>query len=167
MTTVRTAEGMNDEVLRAAWGWNGTIESDCGALTNIHHTFNYTAAGAPNAAAAMKGGCDVECDSVYKDFLATAVNDKVNHTSLIHTHARTHARARIAANSCSTSIQEFPAWSCKCVVHSAVSEWFLFPPIFCTGRRSIASVCTSLALSNPSADTCSTFYAYDVVQCSC
>ena len=37
-------------MLHDTWGWDGVIESDCGALTNIHHTFNYTAAGAPAAA---------------------------------------------------------------------------------------------------------------------
>lgn len=64
---------MNGLVLRSAWGWDGLIESDCGALTNIQARFHYSKDGPGTAAAAMRGTCDVECDTVYKNCLAEAL----------------------------------------------------------------------------------------------
>jgi beta-glucosidase-like glycosyl hydrolase len=66
-------EWMNGQVLRSAWGWDGLIESDCGALTNIQTRFHYSKDGPGTAAAAMRGTCDVECDTVYKNYLAKAL----------------------------------------------------------------------------------------------
>jgi beta-glucosidase-like glycosyl hydrolase len=64
---------MNGQVLRSAWGWDGLIESDCGALTNIQTRFHYSKDGPGTAAAAMRGTCDVKCDTVYKNYLAKAL----------------------------------------------------------------------------------------------
>ena len=64
---------MNGQVLRSAWGWDGLIESDCGALTNIQSRFNYSKNGPETAAAAMRATCDVACDTVYKNYLAQAL----------------------------------------------------------------------------------------------
>jgi beta-D-xylosidase 4 len=64
---------MNGQVLRSAWGWDGLIESDCGALMNIQTRFSYSKDGPGTAAAAMRGTCDVECDTVYKNYLAEAL----------------------------------------------------------------------------------------------
>jgi len=55
-------EWMNAKVLRRAWGWDGVIESDCGALGNIQSHFHYAKDGPSTAAAAMRGTCDV-CDT--------------------------------------------------------------------------------------------------------
>ena len=60
-------------VLRSAWGWDGLIESDCGALTNIQTRFHYSKDGPGTAAAAMRGTCDVTCDTVYRSYLAQAL----------------------------------------------------------------------------------------------
>lgn len=45
-----------------------------GALTNIEKSFHYTHDGPSTAAAAMRGTCDVECDTVYKNYLAQALS---------------------------------------------------------------------------------------------
>jgi beta-glucosidase-like glycosyl hydrolase len=57
---------MSHTVLRKHWGFEGVIESDCGALGNIQSRHKYTTDGPSTAAAAMNGTCDVECDSVYR-----------------------------------------------------------------------------------------------------
>ena len=63
---------MSDRVLRQHWGFDGVIESDCGALSNIEKDFHYTSDGPHTAAAAMVGTCDVECDGVYGAHLSDA-----------------------------------------------------------------------------------------------
>eukprot|EP00039_Didymoeca_costata_P015425 m.262431 g.262431 ORF g.262431 m.262431 type:complete len:869 (+) comp16222_c1_seq24:245-2851(+) len=68
---------MNSKVLRDAWGFEGVMESDCGALSNINSHFHYTKDGPHTAAAAMEGTCDVECDSVYSKYLPNALSDGI------------------------------------------------------------------------------------------
>lgn len=68
---------MSGSVLRGTWGFQGVIESDCGALSNMQTNFHYTHSGAATAAAAMNGTCDVECDSVYGKSLQDAVTNNM------------------------------------------------------------------------------------------
>jgi len=63
---------MSGSVLREAWGWQGVIESDCGALSNIATQHHYAADKLHAAAASMVGTVDVECDSVYSSSLQAA-----------------------------------------------------------------------------------------------
>ena len=63
---------MSRDVLRKHWGWDGVIESDCGALSNIMKTHHYAHDEIHAAAASMNGTCDVECDSVYSGALQKA-----------------------------------------------------------------------------------------------
>jgi len=63
---------MSDRVLRQHWGWQGVIESDCGAIKNIWSQHHYTSDGPSTAAAGMNGTCDVECDSIYSQYLDQA-----------------------------------------------------------------------------------------------
>ena len=63
---------MSNSVLRQHWGFDGVIESDCGALSHIQDTHHYAADKVHAAAAAMNGTCDVECDGVYSSSLLPA-----------------------------------------------------------------------------------------------
>lgn len=53
------------DLLRGAWGFQGHVVSDCGALSDIHKTHKVTADEAESAALALKAGCDMGCDCVY------------------------------------------------------------------------------------------------------
>jgi beta-glucosidase-like glycosyl hydrolase len=65
---------MNVEVVRDHWGWDGVIESDCGAISGIQdHGNAKTQAGA--AQAAVEATCDMECDSAYKNHLSKLEGD--------------------------------------------------------------------------------------------
>ena len=63
----------NNEVMRGQWAWDGFIVSDCGAIADIsaahHYAKNYSAA----AAAGIRGGTDVNCGSVYAQYIPEAV----------------------------------------------------------------------------------------------
>jgi beta-glucosidase len=51
--------------LRTDWGFTGFTVSDCDAVANIHLFHHYRLDGAAAAAAALKGGNDLNCGSAY------------------------------------------------------------------------------------------------------
>jgi beta-glucosidase len=55
---------MNDR-LRGDWGFKGFTVSDCDAVANIHLYHHYRLDGAAAAAAAIKGGTDLNCGTAY------------------------------------------------------------------------------------------------------
>lgn len=55
---------MNDRV-RGAWRFGGFTVSDCDAVANIHLFHHYRLDGAAAAAAAVKGGTDLNCGNAY------------------------------------------------------------------------------------------------------
>lgn len=63
-----------DDILRGEWGFDGHVVSDCGALSDIHHTHHYTQNGAESAALALHRGCDIGCDCVYYDHMQEALD---------------------------------------------------------------------------------------------
>ena len=67
---------MSNAVAHETWGWEGTIYTDCGALSNVAHDFKLMD-DVHTAAAAIKQGTDMECDHVLSDHLGTAVNQSL------------------------------------------------------------------------------------------
>ena len=80
---------MSNTIARETWGWEGTVYTDCGALTNVNKHFHRfqkppdsngtvpPTIGTPDehtAAVAIKQGTDLECDSVLKNNLGAALN---------------------------------------------------------------------------------------------
>lgn len=65
---------MQNDILRAQWGFEGFVVSDCGAVTNIHKTHNYTKDEQSGAAAALLAGTDIECDDAYHKYIEGAVH---------------------------------------------------------------------------------------------
>jgi beta-glucosidase-like glycosyl hydrolase len=58
------ASPVNNALVRAEWGWDGFVISDCGAVSMISSTHNYTHDPNATMAAAMnQGGVDVNCGS--------------------------------------------------------------------------------------------------------
>ncbi|MCU6454314.1 glycoside hydrolase family 3 C-terminal domain-containing protein [Sphingomonas sp. A2-49] len=55
---------MNDRV-RTAWGFTGFTVSDCDAVSNIHSFHHYRPDAAAAAAAAVRGGTDLNCGTAY------------------------------------------------------------------------------------------------------
>lgn len=55
---------INDRV-RTAWGFTGFTVSDCDAVANIHAFHHYRLDAAAAAAAAIRGGTDVNCGTTY------------------------------------------------------------------------------------------------------
>ena len=56
------ANPVNNEIARDAWGWDGFVISDCGAVSGIQGSHNYTQnSNATIAAALNQGGVDVNC----------------------------------------------------------------------------------------------------------
>jgi beta-glucosidase len=62
------------DILRGEWGFEGHVVSDCGALSDIHHTHKITRDGPESAALALKNGCDIGCDCVFYDYLKEALD---------------------------------------------------------------------------------------------
>lgn len=60
-------------VLRGNWSWDGHVVSDCGAIGDIYSPHRYTKTHEDTVAAALHGGTDLECDSYYKKYLPSAL----------------------------------------------------------------------------------------------
>ena len=54
------------EMLRGAWGFEGHVVSDCGAVRDIFSGHHVAQDLAEAAAIALKAGCDLECGDAYK-----------------------------------------------------------------------------------------------------
>ena len=54
------------DTLREKWGFDGHVVSDCGAVHNIHAAHHYTEDELGSAAAALGGGCDINCGRTYE-----------------------------------------------------------------------------------------------------
>ncbi len=65
------------DVLRDEWGFKGFVVSDCGAVCNMYNPMHYTPTPEETAAAAIKGGMDLECSggcTLMQDNLLKAYN---------------------------------------------------------------------------------------------
>lgn len=62
------------DTLRGAWGFQGHVVSDCGAIDDIHLHHGVTRNAAESAALAVRLGCDLNCGCTYND-LIVAVRD--------------------------------------------------------------------------------------------
>lgn len=82
------------KILRADWGFQGYVVSDCGAIADIfeHHKISKT--GAEAAALAVKSGTDLNCGSVYQSALLEAVQQKLLPEEEINTAVRRLFMAR-------------------------------------------------------------------------
>ena len=60
------------DILRGAWGFEGHVVSDCGALSDFHVNHKITQDAAESAALALQKGCDLGCDCVF-DEIPTAI----------------------------------------------------------------------------------------------
>lgn len=50
-------------IARGEWGFDGYITADCGAVTDVQVSHNYTNSTAATAAATIGAGMDIGCDS--------------------------------------------------------------------------------------------------------
>jgi beta-glucosidase len=55
-----------EEILRGAWGFEGHVVSDCGAIGDFHDYHKVTKNAEESSALAVKRGCDLNCGSTYK-----------------------------------------------------------------------------------------------------
>ncbi len=55
------------DILRAEWGFEGHVVSDCGALSDLHINHKVTQDAAESAALALQRGCDLGCDCVFDE----------------------------------------------------------------------------------------------------
>ena len=53
------------DILRAEWGFDGYVVSDCGAVADFHMHHCVTDTPEESAALALNAGCDLNCGSVY------------------------------------------------------------------------------------------------------
>jgi len=54
------------EILRGAWGFDGHVVSDCGAIDDFHEHHRVAADAAEAAARALKAGTDLNCGDAYR-----------------------------------------------------------------------------------------------------
>jgi len=65
---------MND-VARGRWNWQGWITSDCNAISGILDNHHYVKNHSAQVQVALRGGCDIGCDSALAQYAAAAVAD--------------------------------------------------------------------------------------------
>ncbi len=81
-------------ILRAEWGFDGYVVSDCGAVGDVYQN-HHKAKNYPDAAArAVQAGCDLNCGGVYKH-LKTAVADGLISEETINQSAQHLFEARM------------------------------------------------------------------------
>jgi len=56
-----------------AWGFDGYITSDCGAVADIWNRHNYTATPEETCGVALRAGTDLDCSTFYKDHAPQAL----------------------------------------------------------------------------------------------
>lgn len=61
------------EVLRDEWGFDGYVVSDCGAISDIYANHYYVPTAEEAAALGVLAGCDLNCGSIYQNYLLQAV----------------------------------------------------------------------------------------------
>lgn len=82
------------KILRADWGFQGYVVSDCGAIADIFEYHKISKTGAEAAALAVKSGTDLNCGSVYQSALLEAVQQKLLPEEEINTAVRRLFTAR-------------------------------------------------------------------------
>lgn len=71
-----------DEVLRARWGFEGYVVSDCGAIGDILYNHKIVESKAEAARISLEGGCDLNCGSTYLSLLSLAEQGLLNQEAL-------------------------------------------------------------------------------------
>ncbi len=66
-------EYLLEEVLRELWSFEGYIVSDCGAIYDILEHHKFVSTGEEAAALALDKGLDLDCGSMYSEYLPAAV----------------------------------------------------------------------------------------------
>ncbi|CEM00660.1 unnamed protein product [Vitrella brassicaformis CCMP3155] len=54
------------DVLRDAWGFDGFVVSDCGAINDVYGNHHYVKSRAEATAVSIKAGCDMSCGNTYE-----------------------------------------------------------------------------------------------------
>ena len=73
-------------ILRDHWNWEATghwVTSDCGAIDDIYQSHNYTSTGAEAAAVALNAGTDLDCGSVFPDYLGSSLAQSLTTTKAL------------------------------------------------------------------------------------
>ena len=82
------------DVLRAEWGFEGYVVSDCGAINDIYANHHYASSAAQACAMGINGGTDLNCGSYYQDYLQSAYNQGMVTEAAITNSAQNVLRAR-------------------------------------------------------------------------
>ncbi len=70
------------DVLRARWGFQGHVVSDCGAIDDFHRHHHVTTDAASSAALAVKNGCDLNCGCTYNDLVVAVQRDLITEAEI-------------------------------------------------------------------------------------
>ncbi len=62
-----------NDVLRNDWGFDGYVTSDCGALVDVYRDHKIVETPEESAALAVKSGLNLNCGSIYRNYLPKAV----------------------------------------------------------------------------------------------
>ncbi|NLX83626.1 MAG: glycoside hydrolase family 3 protein [Clostridiales bacterium] len=65
------------DILRAQWGFEGHVVSDCWAIKDFHEYHHVTDTATESAALALENGCDLNCGNTYLHLLAAYQEGKV------------------------------------------------------------------------------------------
>ena len=65
----------NDRVLRAGFGFDGMVVSDCGAVAGIMSNHHFANTLTTTVRAGLRGGTDLDCGTIYTDWTAAALKE--------------------------------------------------------------------------------------------
>ena len=63
------------QLLRDKWGFRGYVVTDCGAVDDVYKEHKFVPTAPEAAALAVNAGCDIECGSIMRRYLAEAVQN--------------------------------------------------------------------------------------------
>lgn len=111
-------EWLLNEVLRKAWGFEGHVVSDCGAILDISAHHEYTESLEESAAVAVKNGCDLNCGEVYKCLVDAYEEDMVSEEDLdVALRHTLRARFKLGMFDKATSYDTIPLEKVACEAH--------------------------------------------------
>jgi beta-glucosidase len=70
------------DILRDAWGFEGYVVSDCGAIRDIHAHHQVVETAPEAAALAVENGCDLNCGEVYRSLLIAEAQGLIDEATI-------------------------------------------------------------------------------------
>lgn len=125
------------DILRDEWGFEGYTVSDCGAIADIYSNHHYTDTKTEAAAAAVEGGCNLNCGNMYA-YVLEAVQKGILDESYVDDAVENLMTIRLLLDMDAPEVD----------VNAAISEWIEKQKEWQKDNQKAAEECVVLLKNN-------------------